>query len=204
MQQGNTYNINCTQCVAGMYPSDPTTCTLCSSTITNCVTCDPTNSGPSCTSCIEKFYTATGASCTPCTDIDSNCYFCNNAGQCTQCLFGYYVNSAFTCTQKPACDVSNCLTCSNTNGSQCLTCNNYFTNAADGSACSPPTNCPYQGQFFDGSTCLCKIGFYFNGSACLSCSLNCAQCTSGTTCTSCLANYFVSASNCVPCGDGCR
>lgn len=199
------YSINCTACETGYFPSSTTACSLCSSAITNCATCSPNYAGgATCLTCDNTFFTASGSACTSCTTIDSNCYSCNNAGQCTQCKLGYYVNANYTCTIKPACSVSNCKACTETNGSICSICNDYFTLASDTLSCTPPTSCPKTNQIFDGTTCRCQDGYFDNGTACQVCSSNCLTCTSASACTSCSNTFFVSGGACAACSTNCQ
>lgn len=197
--------MNCTECDTGYFPSTTTACSACNTAINNCVTCTPDYSGSAtCLTCAEKYYTADGTQCTACTQIDASCFFCNNAGECTQCLFGYYVDSVtHLCVQQPACTVSNCARCSNVDGSVCLTCNQYFVLSADSSTCAPPTSCP-NGKVFDGTTCSCAKGKYDTGSLCADCSSNCLSCSSGSVCSICTAGFFIDSGSCTVCGNNCK
>lgn len=138
--QLNGYNINCTVCFFGWYPINATLCVPCYNVVANCSRCTPDfNGSASCYLCNDTMYTPNGSVCLSCTTVDPNCYFCNNQGQCTQCLLDYYVNSNFTCTRKPNCTVENCLQCSNTDGTVCVRCKNLFTLTMNNTFCQTPT-----------------------------------------------------------------
>lgn len=204
-QLGGGYSMNCTSCISGYFPDTVTSCATCNSAISNCAACTPNFAGGAvCTTCIDKYYTSTGAACQPCTDIDANCYFCNNQGRCTQCLYGYYVNTTtYKCDPQPACSVTNCAQCTTTDGTLCVTCNPYFVISADTRTCAPPASCP-NGMTFNGATCACRPGTYSTATACPTCSSNCLTCSSVSACSSCSPGYYIDSGYCSACGSYCQ
>lgn len=132
-----------------------------------------------------------------------NCDFCTNQISCQQCHSGYYLdtntgfcllpascpvgtypNSQITPNQCSACSVANCYSC--TSGGQCTQCAStyYLYNQ---SSCHLSNACPEK-TYPDGSQTI-KI--------CASCSANCKRCSSPSTCTECLSNFYLSNSACV-------
>lgn len=123
----NDSTIRCTKCLSGFYPDSASSCATCSSMIPNCWTCSANGTGViKCDSCMPSYYLPGVDICFPCSQFDTNCFLCNNMGRCTQCLLGYYVDSAYRCQPRPSCLVLNCLTCTNNDENTCLNCKKDF------------------------------------------------------------------------------
>lgn len=106
-QLNNGYSINCTVCVPGYFPDTTSHCKLCNESITECASCSPLyNGSATCLICNPKYYTLNGTVCSSCISFDPNCFYCNNFGQCTQCLLEFFVNdTTHRCDPKPPCVV---------------------------------------------------------------------------------------------------
>lgn len=210
-------NLCISNCSSGKYwDYNLSQCVNCS--ISNCSYCN----NISCFSCSNTSYTfyANGAianciytcingyyadnvtrNCSSCFD---KCQICNNATYCTRCTTGYYLfTSSFGSNEcvnvcplgyYPLSILSSCAICS----SNCKQCINSTT-------CEL---CHY--NFFlhisgNNASCLntCPQGYYtptiINGSgACGLCPSNCSSCYDALTCSSCLSNYVLYNTQCIP------
>ena len=112
-------------------------------------------------------YTTSPPTCIIC-DTSMNLVFSTLTGTCV-CGNGYYLNSAGQCA---VCSVTLCGACT--------------ANTASCSQCVPLA------VFVDPATpvngCACIAGYYRSGNTCLKCAPGCQNCTTGTQCTTCVAN----------------
>jgi hypothetical protein len=137
----------CTQCSSGytlfnaiVNNSSQTICVSCS---LNCRTCAQ-NFPTSCATCGAGFYLS-GTICTACT---TNCLLCSSAG-CSQCIQGFFLNSALTCS--PNCQFP-CATCSANIPTKCSSCIAGYTYSSITNTCTPQLTCA-------GACTVCPIGY---------------------------------------------
>lgn len=199
-------------CVAGcpqncLYCSSATICSVCSSGYTLFTQGSNTVCGPciqtcrtcamgqpaTCLTCGAGFYLS-GTSCTPCA---TNCNQCSAAG-CLNCVSGYFLNSANTCSAN--CIVP-CATCSNVNPTKCLSCIAGYSLNSLSNSCNQILSCA-------GACSVCPFGYTLNLGRCLQCTGNqCQSCSFNNlgVCTSCVPGFFLNPSNsqCQACSSSC-
>ena len=208
----------CNQCTA----ANPNLCTSCINGYYFTVTSAP---GGTCTACPTFCSACTSAAlCTALAQptsqaivqvngqsvlaqCQSNCMTCSvlNPQLCTQCMWGFYLNSNNICMP---CSSSNCKTC-NGNFSACSSCfTSYILSNNTCVACN--SNCLTCSSATALSTCTsCYPGFYLgSGATCQQCSANCINCATGSVCSQCIAGYVLAIASggsisCVKCTVGC-
>ncbi|CAG9329825.1 unnamed protein product [Blepharisma stoltei] len=133
--------------------------------------------------------------CLVCSDFMEGCKDCYNIGACSKCAEGYYTDGdkCFLCHSK----YENCEVC---NRNECQKCKSDFAFDANlNCVSSPKPNCK---TLYNGNCIQCVDGYYWKSYSCLSCSdiTNCELCDNGSTCTQCLAGFFLqSTTSCVSC-----
>jgi len=185
----------CTECTAGEFLADATTCTACAGagctgTQYQATTCDTTAN--------------VDDTCAECSTIDGNCEACSDASTCTQCGSGYAIDNANAaqCIQTTgvtgacykATDASTCVECESTA---------FLADAATCTACTGSGSCGAD-QWEDESTCSTTSNV---GASCIDCSTidaNCDECSDGVggaTCDSCADDYYLDSGTglCVAC-----
>lgn len=202
-----TYSaFTCLSCSVGYVLTAPNTCTLCTSTWSNCAECTAvaclacntpfmvTASGCGCNNTAGLYLTATSTNCLTCSAVIAQCTTCVNSGSttCSGCVSGYFLADPLTCS---LC-AGNCMTCT-TSATHCLTCLVTYVEV------SPNTcDCDFANQFF------------YNPSTggCSSCSAlipHCQTCTvylvNQAQCSTCDNYYYWDAgtSSCSPCSSSC-
>jgi hypothetical protein len=196
----NNSCVNASLCPAGTFANlTALNCDICTS---NCTTCSsiPSNC-TACTApwvfynqqCISSCPNSTYKSGTLCLPCESPCNFCLTNTTCITCLSNFYFSNQ-TCLTSSLCPNGtyadnpnlNCSSCT----SPCLTCSVAPNNCT---ACIPPKvyNNNYQ--------CLssCPITMYNSSSICAACVPPCGNCTSATSCLSCLGGFFLTGTSCV-------
>jgi hypothetical protein len=168
----------CSSCKPTYYLTN-TTCTACSATYSNCLTCNEL----SCLQCQSGFVKNSQNTCIALGNCSTGCLSCSNSA-CIECSQSYYLNTSGLCTPKctngsftnagcscpPGLYISNsvCISCKDTN---CLSC--------DQVKCSQ-----------------CIAGYYPLLNTCVSCLPNCDVCTSGGICDKCKSGFTLSDSSC--------
>lgn len=176
-------------------------CLTCSSSSTNCTSCDsiahrvydaPTFSCP----CIAKFYqdTTTSSGCLPC---DYKCLTCSSSStHCTSCdttvhrifdssafacpcVVGYYQDTATNTGCKP-CTIVGCQACAlqpTSNIQSCTLCDTTLNFTLSTLPLSSPP----------ASTCTCISQNYYDttSNSCLACNYRCASCSASSSCDTC-------------------
>jgi len=137
-----------------------------------------------------------------CVSCPGGCDKCTDAGTCTTCTNGYFLNSGKNCV---ACNVSYCASCSSQG--VCTTCiDGYFLSGTSSCGRCDPL-CSVCQNLTQCKTCLSttkqyglKVGVYLDSTSktCTTCS-GCLSCTSAS-CSDCAPAFYLSGSNCVPCG----
>jgi hypothetical protein len=94
----------CITCNADSYYLNGVNCVLCSTAMTNCVTC---SSISTCLTCTSSSFVYSGH-CAVCSSfpILINCQSCSDQITCTSCNPGYYINSTLTCSPCSNYDIS--------------------------------------------------------------------------------------------------
>jgi len=209
---------NSCNCLAGYYDSGSAVCTVCSAL---CLTCSSANN---CTSCIAgsnralvngQCICATGyyqirnangsltcgqcdSSCTACSLLPNLCSNCDASAnrilgydsfgnQVCNCIPGFADNGLGNCVQ------SNCNA-----DPYCSNCQTVLT-VSTCIKCIGSTN---RVLVLPQQKCLCKTGFYELNGVCTSCPDGCANCTSATTCTSCVVSATPAANGTCNCQNG--
>jgi len=203
----------CTWCPTGEYVS-VSPCSTSTSPCSNCATAPNCLGMSNCTNgstswcvttdCAAGFYNAYGV-CYACTPIP-NCQYpsCDTASSttCAQCSAGYWLSTdGSTCTQcNPSSSYCAAYTCTQTTPTTCTQCtNNIVVPLCAAYTCTATT-----------ATCsACKVGYYWNGTACTLCeqieaclvgSLTCST-SYDSTCSLCLDGFYVYTQTglCEPC-----
>lgn len=123
--------------------------------------------------------------CALCTSINFRCTSCTSSSSCTQCLWGYYLQTPTVC-------------------SSCSSALTFCTNCTmDGLTCY---NCQsVSGISLINGRCRCNNGYYYHSGSCQSCSgteplcLICDIVSSQFTCLQCQPRYYASSANCLSC-----
>ena len=196
----------CTSCdTANDYVLSGSSCVLCSSAISGCLTCSNLTSCSTCdtagnyvlsgSTCVcQVGYALNGGVCQLCNVTLANCVQCSSTTVCTSCVSTFQLSSSIC-----DCGVGFYLS-----GTGCLQCSLSIVGCLICSSAGVCGTCDTANNFvLNGSTCVCVNGTYLDGSTCVSCPLtisNCLSCTSSTTCTSCAVGYLIDSSNlCSPC-----
>ncbi len=183
-------------CICGpLYYKNGTTCSLCSSNITNCASC--TASGNPiivvCASCSNS-YTLNLGSCIACGQ--TGCITCSTPISSTSCL---------------TCDTSLGYNLAASSGT-CTVANGYFLSSVTNLPVSCNTVDPYCNLCTSTSCSSCSDPYYYDSfsASCLLCSstiTNCFSCQNTLlVCTSCSSGFFLNTNNpptCDPCSTGC-
>jgi hypothetical protein len=102
------------------------------------------------------------------------------------CMATYFLSPASTCLSMPTCPdvvpIGGCLNC-DPDTNDCLLCdtaNNFIFDPTD-------------------KFCICDVAYFYDGTACSSCTVNdaaCNQCANANLCLSCVANFTLTAGVC--------
>ncbi|KAL5482092.1 hypothetical protein EMCRGX_G022375 [Ephydatia muelleri] len=188
------------ECPSGTFPSAGVcwgclpSCDKCSDQNT-CLQCQPgtvlLSQGRCSAACPETTFQSPDGSCQPC---HPSCFNCNGptSGQCTSCPSQYViVNGTCTMSCPPgyfldgrtfACRVchQSCAECGGKEASECRAC--YVGYVLQGGKCVPNRyNDCGPARYRDDK----------NGSSCVPCPPNCAECIDDITCTACQAGHYL-------------
>jgi proprotein convertase subtilisin/kexin type 5 len=166
-----------------------------------------------CTECYDGFYKNNNGNCVRCTD--SNCKVCGEEGICSECKPSFYlkdVGGTITCSlctetgygkTISSTNIATCTACID-GCSQCIL--NILTNSW---TCAECDNCKFV-EFCSKTYCIeCNDGITQTqiGNYCYEsndCTMNCIFCATSTTCETCEANFYLTASKqCLSCGTDC-
>lgn len=173
----------CKQCIAQYYYNSQGQCV---SLPAFCTAASPSGA---CTSCIVG-YSLAGSICVI-TIVNCQIYNQNNPAYCYQCISGYYLNAAYSCTLLPP----NCLN-ANSLG-VCLSCAPTYTLVGSICVISTP-NCVNYVQTASATRCSqCATGYTLTPQ--FTCSQLPLYCLAGNNgvCTSCIQNYQLYQGICV-------
>ncbi|EFO63634.1 High cysteine membrane protein Group 5 [Giardia lamblia P15] len=157
-----------------------------------------------------KNYYLTGSMCVECATAIKWCVTCTEAGACTKCAPGAYLEKGYCKPCDPTCE--RC-----TGPGKCTACSEAHCRAQDGT-CKEPKDL-YSGCskcVHDTGKCMtCAEGYFRSGvgsTPCTKCADNCLSCKSSTECTKAASGYYVDSStksptactdtNCDTCANG--
>ena len=186
-------------------------CLYCT-TYYSCSACKDPNSEPADSygcKCKAKYFNTTilAGSYSNCMPCSSQCAACVSSSTCISCIdLNSYLNSSNLCECKSGYYQTNDV---------CTACNAICKMCVSASEC---VECADENSYLEGSTCICKDGFYLDTS-CLPCLNTCQKCLSLDECISCLdpnsiidnsickckEGFYLedTASMCSPCNETC-
>lgn len=132
-----------------------------------------------CTKCESWYFLDEIGNCP--VQCSKGCVNCSNPESCWKCAEGWTLNPNSTCS----CPYSNCEICGN---SSCVTCKDGYLLQENKECVQLKANCLYSNDI--NSCVICKSGFYFNGTDCMTCPTGCRWCFSGG-CTSCKEGFYL-------------
>jgi proprotein convertase subtilisin/kexin type 5 len=141
--------------------------------------------------CGAGFYLS-GSICIQCA---TNCAMCTPAG-CSNCIQGYFLTSALTCSVN--CQLP-CSTCSANFPTKCTSCIAGYSYSSINNQCIQQLTC-------NGACSVCPIGYILQLGQCIQCNVtNCQQCNTNNLqqCLSCAPGYYLNSNGCQPCQSSC-
>ncbi|CAD8093460.1 unnamed protein product [Paramecium primaurelia] len=183
----------CKLCLSGKYYDQTQKyCLDCDKT--SCVTC--TGTATTCLSCASGKYLENNT----CKTCDPKCIACTSLTTCQSCSVGYYYNGS----ECLACTLP-CIECNS--GSICTKCQNdlYKLSLSQCISCSLPC------RTCDQDVCKSCVNKYYFDSAeidttkkCKLCISPCDQCTSSSSCTTCISGFYLDGTSCLKCTNNCN
>ena len=146
-----------------------------------------------CLSCKDGFFLNSESRCTECSTQITNCIKCSGTVSlvCEDCLSP----TKLTKGQCISCVLESCEECQIADNSKCAKCAEVFDVQSDGSCSLRQVSCPATTLLING-VCSCSPGAQMQGGICVSCTLNCLNCTT-SLCLLCASGYYPSALRCL-------